>query len=131
MKVIYLAAPLGAATREGIEANKARARRWIRWVYDHFDDVAVVADWIITCDVLDDFDPAHRARGLRMNAVIIPRCDEFWMVGGRISNGMRGELEIAVAAHRWVRDFTALGEEPPVGVPPEFAENTCKDGADM
>lgn len=117
MKVIYLAHPLGAATPEGVEANKARARRWIRWVYDNFKDVAVVADWLITCDVLDDFNPEHRAHGMTMNAAIIPRCDEFWMVGGRVSNGMNDESGVADRARRRIYDLTWLGEEPPAEVP--------------
>lgn len=117
MRVIYLAHPLGAATPEGVEANKARARRWIRWVYDNFKDVAVVADWLITCDVLDDFNPEHRAHGMKMNRVIIPLCQEFWMVGGRISNGMGDESRVAIEARCRIFDLTWLGEEPPVVVP--------------
>ena len=117
MKVIYLAHPLGAATPEGVEANKARAKRWIRWVYDNFKDVAVVADWLLTCDVLDDFNPEHRAHGMRMNKEIIPRCDEFWMFGGRVSNGMQDESVTAIAAQRRIFDLTWLGEEPPAVVP--------------
>ena len=117
MRVIYLAHPLGAATKEGVEANKARARRWIRWVYDNFPDVAVVADWLINCDVLDDFNPEHRARGMAMNKAIISLCGEFWMVGGRISNGMNDESITAIATHSRIFDLTWLGEEPPIEVP--------------
>jgi hypothetical protein len=113
MRVIYLAHPLGAATPEGVEANKARTRRWIRWVYDNFKDVAVVADWLITCDVLDDFNPEHRAHGMKMNKAIIPLLHEFWMVGGRVSNGMRDESLTAIDAERRIFDLTWLGEEPP------------------
>lgn len=119
MRVIYLAHPLGAPTPEGVEANKARARRWIRWVYNNFPNVAVIADWLITCDVLDDFNPEHRAHGMEMNKAIIksggPR--EFWMVGGRVSNGMQGESITAVEAQLRIFDLTWLGEEPPAEVP--------------
>lgn len=127
MRVIYLAHPLGAPTKEGVEANKARARRWIRWVYDNFKDVAVVADWLITCDVLDDFNPEHRAHGMKMNKAMIPRCDEFWMTGGRISSGMKDELDLVTdiitsptngPLHR-VIDLTPLGDEPPSEVSEE------------
>jgi hypothetical protein len=118
---VYLAHPLGAPTREGVEANKARARRWIRWVYDNFKDVAVVADWLITCDVLDDFNPEHRAHGMKMNKAIIPRCDEFWMFGGRVSNGMQDESITAIDSQRRIFDLTWLGEEPPIGVPEKVA----------
>jgi hypothetical protein len=116
MRIIYLAHPLGAPTPEGVEANKARARRWIRWVYDNFKDVAVVADWLITVDVLDDFNPEHRAHGMKMNKAIIPVCGEFWMVGGRISNGMRDESIVALHTAT-VFDLTWLGDEPPMDVP--------------
>jgi len=117
MKAVYLAHPLGAATPDGVEANKARARRWIRWIYDHFPNVAVVADWLITCDVLDDFRPEHRAHGMKMNRVIIPLCREFWMVGGRISSGMNSEQYTADEHGLRIVDLTFLGEEPPHEVP--------------
>lgn len=117
MRVIYLAHPLGASTKEGVAANIAKAKRWIRWVYDNFPDIAVVADWLITCEVLDDFNPEHRAHGMKMNKAIIPLTHEFWMVGGRISNGMSDESIVAIDARRRIFDLTWLGDEPPVGVP--------------
>ena len=118
MRIVYLAHPLGAETKEGVEANKARARRWIRWIYDNFKNVAVLAASFSTVDVLDNFNPAHRAHGMKMNAALIPLCSEFWMVGGRISTGMGAEYGLALEQHtRKVFDLTWLGEEPPVDVP--------------
>jgi hypothetical protein len=117
MRVVYLAHPLGAPTKEGVQANIASAKRWIRWVYDNFKDVAVVADWLLTCEVLDDFNPEHRAHGMKMNKAILPLCREFWMVGGRISTGMGAEQLVAEEHGLHVFDLTWLGEEPPVEVP--------------
>jgi hypothetical protein len=122
MRVIYLAHPVGAPTPEGVHANLAKARRWIRWIYDNFPNVAVVADWLITCEVLDDFDPEHRAHGMKMNKAVIPRCDEFWMVGGRISTGMVAEQGIAIEHNRRIFDLTWLGEEPLAEVPDRLRE---------
>lgn len=117
MRVVYLAHPLGAPTPEGVEANKARARRWIRWIYDNFKNVAVVADWLLTCDVLDDFRPEHRAHGMAMNKAILPLCREFWMVGGRISQGMSVEQRLADEHGLRIFNLTWLGDEPPLEVP--------------
>ena len=117
MRVIYFAHPLGAPTKEGVAANIAKAKRWVRWIYDNFKNVAVVADWLITCEVLDDHNPEHRAHGMRMNTALIPLCGEFWMVGGRISTGMGAEHGLALEHTRKVFDLTWLGEEPPVDVP--------------
>ena len=116
-RVIYFAHPLGATTLEGVQANAARAKRWYRWIIDNFPNVTPIAPWLLTVEVLDDFNPEHRARGMRMNKTIIVRCDEFWMGGGRISNGMGDELKIAEGARKRVFDLTWLGEEPPVEVP--------------
>jgi hypothetical protein len=117
MRVIYLAHPVSG----DVSANLARARRWLRWVYDNFD-VAVVADWILTCEVLDDANPAHRAHGLAMDRALVEICDEFWMVGGRVSNGMKTEVDVALTAKVAVRDLTWLGEEPPVEMPERLRE---------
>jgi len=117
MRVIYFAHPLGAPTPEGVTANIARAKRWVRWIYDNFPDVAVVADWLITVEVLDDFNPEHRKHGMEMNKAIIPCCKEFWMCGGRVSNGMQDESVVAIAAQLRIFDLTWIGNEPPLLVP--------------
>jgi len=116
-RTIYLAHPVSG----DVPGNLARTRRWIRWIYDHFPDVAVVADWILTCEVLDDSNPIHRARGLGMDKAVIALCDEFWMVGGRVSTGMGIEKEAAERSNLRVVDLTFLGEEPPAELPAEVA----------
>jgi hypothetical protein len=117
MRVVYMAHPLGAPTPEGVTANIARAKRWYRWIAINFPNVAVMAPWVTTCEVLDDHNPAHRAHGMAMNKAIIPRCAEFWMVGGRVSTGMNIEMIDAIACSLRVFDLTWLGEEPPVEIP--------------
>jgi hypothetical protein len=117
MKVIYLAHPVSG----DVTGNLARARRWLRWIYDNFD-VAVIADWVLTCEVLDDSRPAHRAHGLAMDRALVEICDEFWMVGGRVSGGMQTEREMALGANVIVRNLTWLGEEPPAEMPEQLRE---------
>lgn len=112
MKLIYMAHPAGAPTEDEHRAHLKRARRWFNWIACH-PDVAVVADWILYCEVWSDFDPIRRAKGLDADDAHILRCDEVWLVGGRISAGMRRASEVAVAAGIHVRDLTGLGTEPP------------------
>lgn len=111
MKVIYLAHPCAAETPEEHEANLARALRWFRWAIDQ--DVAVIADWILYCRVWDDFDDMRRDKGLEHDDAMIALCDEFWMVGGRVSAGMYLGKGTAIAAGVRIVDHTGLGEEPP------------------
>lgn len=112
MRVIYMAHPVGAATPEGVQANLARAKRWYRWIVKHFN-VSVVADWITCCEVFDDADQKDRDHGLDMDLAAIERCDELFLVGGRISTGMGLERDAAEDFNLRVVDLTFLGEEPP------------------
>lgn len=112
MRVIYMAHPVGAATPEGVKANLERAKRWYRWIVEHFN-VSVVADWITGCEVFDGTNEADRAHGLDMDIAAVERCDELWLVGGRISKGMGLEREAAEDFNMRIVDLTFLGEEPP------------------
>jgi hypothetical protein len=106
MKVVYIAHPLGAG--EDREANRARASRWVAW--SATQGVAPVADWII---LSGQWDESLRGLGLEIDKALITRCDELWLVGGRVSPGMRVESDAAIEAGLPVRNLTGLGPEPP------------------
>lgn len=108
MKVIYLCHPVSG----DVPANLARAKRWVRWVESNHP-VAVVASWITECEIWDDDDPEQRAAGLIRDLAVLERCDEVWLVGGRISHGM--EIESAHARQHGIRvvSLVELGAEPP------------------
>lgn len=108
--VLYVAHPLGAPDRAGLEANLARAMRWLRWLRRAFPETTFVAPWIAA--VLsgeDDADPAQREAGLVDADAAIPRLDGVVLCGGRISSGMG--REDGRARRSW--DLTPLGDEPP------------------
>lgn len=113
MRCVYLAHPVSAPTREGIEANRARAARWAAWILTTYR-VAVIADWLWCTGELDE-TPENRTLGLAMDVELVSRADEVWMVGERISQGMKLEAEEAFRLGKMVFDLTALdtGPEPP------------------
>ena len=105
LKVVYVAHPLSGPDRD---ANIARAARWCAWAFK--SGFAPVADWIVLASQLDE---SYREPGLRADCALIKRCDEVWLVGGRVSEGMRIEAAAAKLVGLSVKDMTALGEEPP------------------
>lgn len=111
--IAWMAHPLSAPTPEGVVANLARAKRWLAWLYRSFIGVDFAAAWIPCCESMNDADPAERARGLRFDCEMVRRCDEFWMVGGRISSGMQQEAHAATVSGKHIVDLTDLGDEPP------------------
>ncbi len=119
--VFYVAAPLGAPDRAGLEANLARAMRWLAWLRRRFPEATFVAPWIAA--VLsgeDDADPAQREAGLVDADAVIPLLAGVVLCGGRISSGMVREQKSA----RAVVNLTAFGQEPPPALHPRspFAE---------
>jgi hypothetical protein len=108
MKAVYIAHPLSAPTREGIEANRQNAARWVGWLAREFH-IAPVADWIVLTGQWEE-TAENRALGLSIDCELVARCDEMWMVGGRVSDGMLIEAKHA----KVVRDLTRFGYEAPV-----------------
>lgn len=107
--LVYVAHPVSG----DVAANLARARRWVRWILDTYTHIAPVANWITYCEVLDDDCAEHRNRSLLHDCALVERCDWLWLVGGRITDGMRAEAMAARMAGVEVWDRTDLGEEPP------------------
>ena len=124
MKVVYLAHPVAPPCACGaecdefaalgpVDCNCTRARRWLRWAIDAHADIAFCVPWLPYLDVLTDDGGPVRARGLRDDVAMALRCDEIWLVGGRVSRGMAQERDAMAAAGKTVVDLTDLGHEPP------------------
>lgn len=106
VRVVYIAHPLGAGPDR--EQNRARASRWVAWAA--LQGVAPVATWIT---LSGEWTEERRELGLAIDVALAQRCDEVWLVGGRVSAGMRIESSAAARAGIVVRDLTCLGAEPP------------------
>lgn len=113
LTVLYVAHPLGAPTKEGIQANIARAKRWLRWLCDHDTRHAFAIPWLPYAEALDDLIPEHRERGLRDGKEMIKRHDGIVLVGGRMSTGMVQDNAAMRERGRPCVDLLHLGEEPP------------------
>ncbi len=108
--IAYIAHPLSGPDRE---QNRVNAARWCVWAA-RSRGVAPVADWIVLSGGYDE-SPANRAMGLACDLALVARCDELWLVGGRVSPGMQAEADEARRLGIPVVDLTALGALPPEG----------------
>jgi len=115
VKVVYLAHPLNAPTRVGIEQNLANAAKWCAWIARQGH--AHVCTWITLAGVWDE-TPENRERGLLIDCALVERCDEVWLVGGRVSTGMAIEADHARMHDKRIVDLTHLGALPPSGRTP-------------
>ena len=90
MKLIYVASPYAG----DIEQNTEFARKACRHVMS--EGHAFFAPHLLYPQLLDDSKPQERQAGLDMGLAMLPRCDELWCYGDRISFGMHLEIEEAV-----------------------------------
>jgi hypothetical protein len=81
-----------------VDENLQRAMRWLSWLRRAFPKTTFIAPWISSILAgADDSDPAQREAGLVDCCAVVERCDGIVLCGGRISSGMRREMEHGVA----------------------------------
>ena len=108
MKMIYLAHPVAGNVPGAIIGGMA----WIKWLTESSGvPIAVVAPWIVEIQIWSDANPARDA-GLARCKIVVQRCDEICLVGGRVSSGMAMERSWAIDAGVRVNDLTHLGPMP-------------------
>lgn len=114
-QVLYVAAPLRPTEEEiaavvaslavagqtsvdhvltAMRRNVDRALRWLAWLRKSFPETTFIAPWIAAImSGEDDSDPKAREAGLVDDCAVVERCDGIVLCGGRISEGMRREME--------------------------------------
>lgn len=78
--------------------NLNRAMQWLSWLGKSFPETTFIAPWISAIMAgEDDLDPNQREAGLLDCCSVVERCDGIVLCGGRISSGMRREMEHGLA----------------------------------
>lgn len=81
-----------------VAGNTLRARRYMRFAAEQ--GAIPFAPHLLYPQILDDANPRERETGLFFGMVWLGKCDEVWVFGSHISNGM--EREIARAKRRGI-----------------------------
>jgi hypothetical protein len=98
MIITYLAAPLTPTSDESVAINLMAAKKWYGFLSKHLHERVFMADWILHCEIFAgdrDDDKELRAIGMLRNFKLIDVCHELVLVGPRVSNGMRAEMDYA------------------------------------
>lgn len=106
MIVAYLAHPLSAPTREGIEQNRRNAAKWAAWLWRQ--GYSVECSWIVCTGELEE-TPENRKFGLESDCEQVRRADIMVLCGPKISGGMLLEANAASK----IFDLTRLGYDLP------------------
>jgi len=86
MKLVYIASPYAG----DIEYNIKMAKKYCRYAMEcGYTPVAV---HLLYPTFLDDSNPAERAIGIKMGLRVLAACEELWVCGNRVSEGMKMEI---------------------------------------
>ena len=101
MKKVFICSPFRADTCVEIGKNIALARRACRHAIE--EDAIPIAPHIYFTQFLDDDLKRERDLGIAAGIELLKECDELWIVGDHISEGMAEEIARAKAYHIPVR----------------------------
>lgn len=103
MPVVYICSPYAG----DVESNTDAARRYCRFAVDK-GAVPLAVHLLFPQFMSED---TERDLALHMGEIILSKCKELWCFGGRISEGMKRELETAGRRGIAIRFFTEELEE--------------------
>lgn len=89
MKIVYICSPL----RGDVEANIRMANAYC--AYAAAEGVVPLAPHAIFTAYLDDSNPKERQQGFKMGIELLSRCDELWVCGSKLTEGMQAEIIMA------------------------------------
>jgi hypothetical protein len=92
-KIVYIAHPISGDTTGNIQKILSIVKNLNMEAYD----IVPFAPYIVDCLAMDDDIPEERERGIQNDIALFHSgaIDEVWLYGGRISNGMQAEINLA------------------------------------
>ena len=102
--LVYICAPYSG----DVEANKERAADFAAYAYRK-GNIPLTAHLLFP--FMDDADEEERRTATFMDIVLMGKCQEVWVLGDRVSSGMRREIGVAKRRRQHVRYFDSNFEE--------------------
>lgn len=99
MKRVYVCAPLGGNIEENLKKVKTYTAYALRC-----GTAPVVPHFYAEC--LDDNDPKDREIGLAAGLSLLWFCDELWLFGDTVTDGMKNELQFSKNLNIRIRKIT-------------------------
>lgn len=97
--MVYICSPYSG----DIERNRERTIKFCRYALDRGN--IPVTPHLMFLLFMDDTDPKERDLAIFMDIILLGKCQELWVLGDRISNGMRKEITFAKNHYKCVRYF--------------------------
>ena len=106
MPLVYICSPYAGE----VEKNTERAKLYSRFAVMERNAIAFAPHLLLPLYLSDD-EPEERELALFMDIVFLGKCNELWVFGETITNGMQREIDKAKKRRMTIRYFTEELEE--------------------
>ncbi|MCH3964573.1 MAG: DUF4406 domain-containing protein [Clostridium sp.] len=103
--LVYICSPYSG----NIEENVKKARAFCRFALEM--NCIPLAPHLLFPQFMDDENPQERELAMFMNVILLGKCNELWVFGNTISNGMAQEIEKAKKRKQLIRYFNEKLQE--------------------
>lgn len=103
--LVYICSPFSGDT----EYNTQQARKYSRFAYKQ--NAIPITPHLLYPQFMSDNKPEERADAMHFNYVLLGKCNELWVFGDIISDGMANEISIAKKRKQTIRWFNEKCEE--------------------
>ncbi len=105
LPLVYIASPFAG----DIERNTERARGYCRFAVSQ--KVIPLAPHLLYPQFMDEEDKQQREQSIRFALILLDKCDELWVFGNTISEGMSREIAKAKKKGKPIRYFSSACKE--------------------
>ena len=105
--LVYICSPYSC----DVERNIKRAQEFCRFAVTH--NAIPFAPHLLFPQFMDDDSLRERELAMQFNKILQGKCDEVWVLGSYLSEGMRRELALASKRHQVIRWFDMNFREVP------------------
>ena len=98
--IVYICSPYAGDVKQ----NVRRAQAYCRFAVQK--NCVPIATHLLFPQFMDDTDPAQRQQALFMSRLLLTKCNEVWVFGETISQGMASEIRKAESRNKAIRYFT-------------------------
>ena len=98
--IVYICSPYAG----NVKQNVRRAQAYCRFAVQK--NCVPIATHLLFPQFMDDTDPVQRQQALFMSRLLLTKCNEVWVFGDMISQGMASEIRKAESRNKTIRYFT-------------------------
>ncbi|MSS11828.1 DUF4406 domain-containing protein [Clostridium sp. WB02_MRS01] len=98
--LVYICSPYAGDTVRNVK----NARKYSRFAFEQ--STIPIAAHLLFPQFMDDRNLAEREAAMHFNYVLLGKCEELWVFGDTISNGMAHEIGIAKKRRQKIRYFS-------------------------